>query len=167
MEVRLFRRVGFIYAVLCFIGSAAGVIIFFKQLVDGGRYCDGFDCGDDGSEYIVYAALQMIMCSLSAVTCAFLKVGIDETEPKYICIYKAFMVTRNFILIVRWTFESVTLGVIQISGIDSPIVQEKQNLASALLVAISALFGLEMWIIDGIQRYVEGEYINEENVEIL
>ncbi|XP_058838620.1 uncharacterized protein LOC131694163 [Topomyia yanbarensis] len=169
MEVRLFRRIGFIYAVVCFIGSAAGVIIFFKQLVDGGRECSEFYCEGNisGSESMLLATIQMVLCLISAVIYALLKVGIDEAKMKYIRIHKAFMATRNFVLIVRWTFVSVTLGIIQIGGVNPPAFAEQQNFATVMLLFISVLFGVEMWITDGIQRYVEEVYIYEENVDIL
>ncbi|XP_055538850.1 uncharacterized protein LOC129726172 [Wyeomyia smithii] len=166
-QTKTFRRLGFIYAVLCFIGSSFGVVIFFKQLVEYESFCAKVFCG--GNEFMIVTTIKMLVFVLSATVSVFLKLAIDETELTYIYIFKAFMITRNLVLLVRWSVESASLKIAQIRETDTPMVllEEELSKVTLLLLSISVVFGVEMWITNGIQRYVERASRDEESHDII
>ncbi|XP_053686662.1 uncharacterized protein LOC128736208 [Sabethes cyaneus] len=147
----IFRKLGFIYAVFCFLGSTFGVIVFFKQLVDHESVCSEIFCG--GNEFMIVTSIHMLVFILSAIVSVFLKLGIDEAELSYINIHKAFMLTRNLVLVARWSVESATIKIAQIRENNSPDLEDYLTKVTLLLLSVSVIFGVEMWITNGIQRY--------------
>nr|XP_029734373.1 uncharacterized protein LOC115269685 [Aedes albopictus] len=153
MDVRAFRRIGFLYAVVCLLGSTVGAIYFFRKLVKDAPICVDYFCENE-SVNLLNIAINMIMCTVSITFSLFVKIGIDEAIPGYIQISRVFMLTRSIVLMIRWTYESVALTVCQINRDTDTTIVNAETTAAMLLIAMSALCGLELWILDGVQRYV-------------
>ncbi|XP_055609471.1 uncharacterized protein LOC129756586 [Uranotaenia lowii] len=163
VESKSFRRIGFLYAVICFLGSSNGAVYFFKQLVNN----EELDPSGYNGNVVIHAA-GMVMFLLSAMFSVFVKIGIEEVEPAYINIQRVCMLLRNLVLMIVWTCGSVSLKIEQISDPDFPQDKVRDlNLNTALLVMISIIVGLEMWIIEGIQRYVDDRHHQERRLEQL
>ncbi|XP_029734385.1 uncharacterized protein LOC109404927 [Aedes albopictus] len=153
MDVRAFRRIGFLYAVVCLLGSTVGAIYFFRKLVKDEPICVDYFCENE-TVNLLNIAINMMLCTVSITFSLFVKIGIDEAIPGYIQISRVFMLTRNIVLMIRWTYESVALTVCQINGDNDTSIVNAETTATMLLIAMSALCGLELWILDGVQRYV-------------
>ncbi|XP_062550243.1 uncharacterized protein LOC134214992 [Armigeres subalbatus] len=149
MEVKSFRRIGFLYATVCFLLSTVGAIYFFRILVENEPICADIFCGHGISN-----AVNMVLCAISISLSLFVKAGIDEGIPGYIQVSRVFMVTRSVILILRSTYETVMLMVCQINGDDNFYTVRDEIKATVLLIIMSVICGLELWILDGVQRYV-------------
>ncbi|XP_021697812.1 uncharacterized protein LOC110675969 [Aedes aegypti] len=153
MEAKAFRRIGFIYAAVCFLASTVGAIYFFRKLVKNEPICVDYFCENE-TVNLLSIAINMVMCTMSITFALFVKIGIDEAIPGYIHISRVFMLTRSIILIIRWTYESVVLRVYQISGDNDSSIATAATTATVLLITMSAICGLELWVLDGVQRYV-------------
>ncbi|XP_055629572.1 uncharacterized protein LOC129770640 [Toxorhynchites rutilus septentrionalis] len=165
MEVKIFRKIGFIYAVICFLGSTTGAIIFFKRLVDEASresYLNHFYQSD---YHLIVISVIMIVFMLSAMFSIFIKIGIEEAQPSYIRLQRVFMLVRNFVLIVRWSYHIVMLQIARTNGDHSLAVVQDQNITSAFLITIAVILGLELWIIDGAERYVMEQFHGERSSE--
>ncbi|XP_065073385.1 uncharacterized protein LOC135697552 [Ochlerotatus camptorhynchus] len=154
MDVNSFRRIGFAYAVVWLLASTVGAVYFFKNLVKNESICVDYFC-ENGTTNLLSMAINMMICAMSITFAIFVKIGIDETIPGYIHICRVFMLTRSLILTVRWTYESVALRISQINGDTRPNVARAENIATILLMTMAAICGLEVWILNGVQRYVK------------
>lgn len=152
MNVNSFRRIGYIYAVFCFICSVLGAVYFFKKILEPKTFCVQYFC-ESGFEHLLISAISMVMCLLSATFSIFVKLGIEEGEPGYIHISRTFMLVRSFVLTIRWTYESVALAITEIDQGISPLVEQFRSVATILLIVITASTGFELWILDGVQKY--------------
>lgn len=155
MNANVFRRIGYIYAVFCFFCSVLGAVYFFKKILEPKTFCVPYFC-ESGFEHLLMSAISMVMCLLSATFSIFVKLGVEEGEAGYIHISRTFMLVRSLVLTVRWTYESVSVTFAEIRQDASPVVVEQfRCVATTLLVVITAFTGLELWILDGVQRYTQ------------
>ncbi|KXJ74207.1 uncharacterized protein LOC109404914 [Aedes albopictus] len=152
MNANSFRRIGYIYAVFCFICSVLGAVYFFKKILEPKSFCVEYFC-ESGFEHLLISAVSMVMCLLSATFAIFVKLGIEEGEAGYIHISRTFMLVRSLVLTIRWTYESVALAIAEITQDVTPLVEQFRTVATALLIVITASTGLELWILDGVQKY--------------
>ncbi|XP_065073397.1 uncharacterized protein LOC135697563 [Ochlerotatus camptorhynchus] len=152
MNVNWFRRIGYIYVVLCFLCSVAGAIYSFANIVDIKTVCVQYYC-NAGFESLLISIISMIVCLLSATFSIFVKLGIEEGESGYIHISRTFMLVRSLVLTIRLTYESASLMVAEINEEVTPEVVRFKNTTTILLIAITAATGLELWILDGVQKY--------------
>lgn len=96
----------------------------------------------------------MLVFVLSAVVSVFLKLGIDEANLSYIHIHKAFMVTRNIVLIVRWSVESTSIKISQIRENNTPALEDYLTRVTLLLLSVSGEFSKIKFFNLGTPRFV-------------
>ena len=64
MDVRAFRRIGFLYAVVCLLGSTVGAIYFFRKLVKDAPICVDYFC-ENGKRVKEYLEGKLALTSTS------------------------------------------------------------------------------------------------------
>ncbi|XP_055609474.1 uncharacterized protein LOC129756589 [Uranotaenia lowii] len=138
---RHFRQIGFTYAILCFLGSFFVTIHCLKQFVQS-----------RGDESFLLPAAGTVIFLFSAFFSLLIKLGVDEIKPPYIRAQKVYMLIRNLILAVFFTCQSVAWSISE---------NAKSIEATGMLLVVSASVGLEMWIIEGVQSYVDERYSRE------
>lgn len=63
------------------------------------------------------------------------------------------MLVRSLVLTVRLTYESASLMIAEINEEVTPEVLRFESTKTILLIAIAGAAGLELWILDGVQKY--------------
>lgn len=160
MEVKSFRTIGFVYLVLCWIFSTLGVIYSFLHIVVGKPYCVNILCYEDKiSSGIV--TLCMVGFVLSTVFLAFVKSAIEEANASFISIYRPIVQLRNVPLIALWCYQYVILELERAHGNTSSKVRNAEYLALALLVGTTVITGLELWVLNGIQRLSKQKLVED------
>lgn len=79
MHVNSFRRIGYIYAALCFLCSGVGAVYSFANIVAVKTVCVDYFC-EAGFENLLISVISMIVCLMSATFSLIVKLGIEEVR---------------------------------------------------------------------------------------
>lgn len=143
VQVKTFRLVGFIYAAL-------NIIVAITESI---RCLGSFGSEYENNTVLALKSIFALFCFAFAI---MLVIGIEREKIEYIIVYRIFVIFRSICGLVYMVINSLIIIVDQ--GND-PSGTGKVVLGVFLLllaiVLLVGVFAFELWILEGIKRYVE------------
>lgn len=142
VQVKTFRLVGYVYAALNIIMSITEAIICL---------------GSFGSEYEnnTVLALKSIFALFCFAFAIMLVIGIEREKIEYIIVYRIFVIFRSICGLVYMVINSLILIVDNGNDPSTGKVLLGVFLLALAIVLLLSVFAFELWILEGIKRYVE------------
>ncbi|EAT33265.1 AAEL014453-PA [Aedes aegypti] len=161
MEENTFSRIGGKYVFICKVLSIFGAIYYFNQLIERKPICVDVSC-TDSTKNVITLTIKMIICILSSLLVGFVKTGLKEMKISYIRTYRVFMLIRNLILLMLWTFEILIRKPTQ-SNAEEEDEKMAQYMALTLFVSSLVITGVELLILRGVQCLTEEKLAEERS----
>ncbi|XP_062550238.1 uncharacterized protein LOC134214987 isoform X1 [Armigeres subalbatus] len=166
MEENTFSRIGGKYVFICRTLSIFGAIYYFNQLIERKPICVDLSCAGS-TKNVITLTINMILCILSSLLVGFVKTSLSEVSIRkaklsYIRTYRVFMLIRNLILLVLWTFEILIRKPAK-SKLEEEDKKFAEYMALTLFVSILVITGIELLILRGVQCLTEQKIAEERS----